>query len=206
MQVLSHQRGVSLTRALKPGNAAGHPTESGLVQRHERGFSLVELLITMAVALVLIMIAVPSFKSITLSNKLTTTANDVVAAINISRMEAIKRNASTQLCGNTGNGSGTLGAACQQVGEVYVLINGAAQPVRAGTSGISAPIVLTGNMIPVVFGGQGLGHLVGSTAPYTGPIADISTAAISSGNHRCIRMTAGSILAVTTSSAACPTS
>ena len=212
MQVLSRQRGVSLIEVRKPENVGGRSPARGSVgaaaRRHDRGFSLVELMITVTIAVVLIMIAVPSFKTITLSSKLTTTANDIVGAINIARMEAIKRNANTQLCGNTGNtsnSSDTLGLACTtQTGAVYVLINAAAVPVRDGTNGISAPIVLTGNMTPVRFGGQGLGHLVASTAPYSGRIADISTAAISTNNHRCIRMTAGSIITTTPSSAACP--
>lgn len=209
MQVLSRQRGVSLIEVRKPENVGGRSPGRGSVgaaaRRHDRGFSLVELMITVTIAVVLIMIAVPSFKTITLSSKLTTTANDIVGAINIARMEAIKRNANTQLCGNTSNGGDTLGLACTtQTGAVYVLINALAVPVRDGTTGISAPIVLTGNMTPVRFGGQGLGHLVASTAPYTGLIADISTAAISTNSHRCIRMTAGSIITTTPSSAACP--
>src|SRR3546814_9731655 len=69
MQVLSRQRGVSLIRMREPGNAGGCPSECGPMRRRERGFTLVELMITMAVALVLIMIAVPSFKNITLTNR-----------------------------------------------------------------------------------------------------------------------------------------
>lgn len=169
-----------------------------------RGFTLIELLITIAVAAILIMVAVPSFTNIIVSNKLTTTANDLVGSINLARMEAIKRNATTQVCANTSNGTDTLGTACTtQTGAVYVLTNGAASSVRAGTTGISTPIVLTGNMVPIRFGGQGLGHLVTSTAPYDGLIVDISTSAIKTNNHRCIRMTAGSILATTPSSVAC---
>ena len=209
MQVLSRQRGVSLIETRKPTNLGGRSPECGSVtvaaRRRERGFTLVELLITMAVALVLIMIAVPSFKSLTLSNKLNTTANDVVGAINIARMEAIKRNASTQLCGNASNGSDTLGTKCTEVGAVYALVNGTPTQVRAAPAGLAAPIVLTGGtMAAVRFGGQGLGHAVTGTAPLTGLIADISTSAMSTNNHRCINMTAGSIIAVTTASGACP--
>lgn len=172
-------------------------------RRLARGFTMVELIITVSVAAVLLAIAVPSFRNIILSNKLTTTANEVIAAINVARMEAIKSNAVTQFCGAASNGSDTLGAACKQPGEVYALINGAANAVRAGTPGINPPIVLT-SMTAVRFGGQGLGHPPASTAPYDGLIADISTSAMSTDNHRCVRMVAGSILATTTTSAACP--
>jgi type IV fimbrial biogenesis protein FimT len=206
MQVLSRQRDVSLIGVRRPGNAGGRPSAGGSVWRRERGFTLVELMITMAVALVLIMIAVPSFKNITLSNKLTTTANDLVGSINLARMEAIRRNASTQLCGDASNGSDALGIACVgQTGAVYAMAGGLATPLRAGVSGITTPIQLTGgNMAAIRFGGQGLGHAVNSSAPFTGLVADISTDAISTSNHRCINMTAGSIIATTTTTGACP--
>src|SRR3546814_19964627 len=68
MQVLSRQRGVSLIRMREPGNAGGCPSECGPMRRRERGFTLVELVINMAVAMVLIMRAVPSFTNITPTN------------------------------------------------------------------------------------------------------------------------------------------
>ena len=204
MQVWSRQRGVSFC----PRHA---PLARVAAARHDRGFTLVELMITLAVAVVLIMIAVPSFKTLTLSNKLTTTANDIVGALNIARMEAIKRNASTQLCSNsaTNNTSDTLGTACgTQIGAVYVLVGATATAtatqVGAGTVGITTPLALTGNMAAVRFDGRGMGHAPGITTPLTVLIADISTSAVSSNNHRCINLTAGSILVTTTTSLACP--
>lgn len=180
-----------------------------------RGFTMVELIITMVVAAVLVMIAVPSFRTITISNKLTTSANDIVGAVNLARIEAVKRNSSTQLCSDsaTSNSSDALGTACgtTNIGAVYALsgvaagATQAAVQVRAAVNGLAAPIVLTGNLVAIRFSSQGLGHLATDTTPYTGPIADVSTSSISTDNHRCIRITAGSILTVTKSSAACPT-
>lgn len=208
MQVVPRQRAVSLVEMRKPGNTGRCPSVCRPMQaasrRYARGFTLIELMITLAVALVLIMIAVPSFKNLILANRLTTTANDVVGAISIARMEAIKRNANTQLCGNTANGSAPLGTSCTPVGAVYVAINGAAVQVRAGTVGLAAPIALTGGAMQAIrFTGQGLGRAAAGTAPFTGLVADISTTAMSTNNHRCINMTAGSIIAVTTTSGAC---
>jgi type IV fimbrial biogenesis protein FimT len=98
MQLKSCQRGVSLIGVRRPGIACGRASARWPIRRSERGFTMVELLISIAVAAVLIVIAVPSFRNITLSNKLTTAANDVISAINVARMEAVKRNANTQLC------------------------------------------------------------------------------------------------------------
>jgi type IV fimbrial biogenesis protein FimT len=222
MQVLSRQRGVSLIEVRKSANTDTHSFECVSVatntSRHNpvaarrltRGFTLVELMITVTIAVVLIMIAVPSFKSIMLSNKLTTTANDLVLAINSARREAVKRNASTQLCSNSAsvNTSDTLGSACTtQTGAVYVLVGGSpatAATVLAGTPGIAMPIQLSGDVQALRFNGQGLAYSVGSTTPYGSTVADICTSQMSSNNHRKITMAAGSILATTTSSGACP--
>jgi type IV fimbrial biogenesis protein FimT len=206
MQVLSRQRGVSLIRVRRP-NSGGCPSAGGPVRRHERGFTLVELMITMTIALVLLMIAVPSFKNITLSNKLTTTANDLVNAINVARMEAVKRNTNTQLCSNSSgaNSSDTLGGACgTESGAVYALSGAAPSPVLAGTSGIASPLQLKGDIAALRFTAQGVARKVGTTAPYSDVVVDICTNQMSSNNHRVIRMTAGSILVTTTESGDCP--
>lgn len=213
MQVLSRQRGVSLIGAHTSRNVGGRSPECGpvrgAVRRRERGFTLVELLITMAVALVLIMIAVPSFKNLTLSNKLNTTANDIINAIHVARMEAIKRNSSTQLCSNSSsaNTSDTLGGACGiEVGAVYALNGSAPSQVLAGTSGITAPIQLNADMTALRFTAQGLARKAGTTAPYNDTVADICTSQMSLDNHRVITMAAGSILTTTTTSGSCPSS
>jgi type IV fimbrial biogenesis protein FimT len=57
------------------------------------GFTLVELVITVAVASVLLAMAVPSFNQMIISSRLTAQSNDMLAAINLARSEAIKRNA-----------------------------------------------------------------------------------------------------------------
>lgn len=177
------------------------------------GFTLIELMVTLAVAVVLIAVAVPSFRNITISNKLTTTANDVVGAINVARMEAIRLNANTQLCSNstTNNGTDALGVACTtQTGAVWGMVPAAttgtptATLLRVGTSGIAAPVALTGNMAAIRFGSNGLGHGVSASTPFDGLVADISSDALSANNHRCIRVAAGSIITTTPQTGACP--
>ncbi len=56
-----------------------------------KGFTLIELMVTIAVAGILAAIAVPSFKSTIQNNRLTTGANELVTALNLARSEAIKR-------------------------------------------------------------------------------------------------------------------
>jgi type IV fimbrial biogenesis protein FimT len=65
---------------------------------HGAGFTIIELMITVALASILLAVAVPSFTQMIVGNRLTTQTNDMVAAISLARSEAIKRNANVTLC------------------------------------------------------------------------------------------------------------
>lgn len=73
------------------------------------GFTLLELVITVAVLAIALGIAVPSFQGITNRNRLTSVANEVVAAMQLTRMEAIRRNQRVVMCPST-NGTTCSGA------------------------------------------------------------------------------------------------
>ena len=198
-------------RQQKALTATTVPRRSGRRAAHLRlrGFTLIELMITLAVAVILLVIAVPSFRTMTISNRLTTTANAVVAALNTARMVAIKRNAGTQLCSNnaTLNTTDTLGTACgTATGAVVTLIGSpaVASSVGAGTIGIVTPLQLSGDMAAVRFGSQGLGYVPNTTNVFTGTVVNICSNAISNNNHRVVALTAGSIIETTSSTGACP--
>ena len=122
-------------------------------------------------------------------------------------MEAIKRNSNTQLCSDSAanNTSDTLGTACgTAAGAVFGMAGATATQIQAATVGLGSPIKLNGAMTAVRFVGSGLGQAIGSTAPYTGLVADICTGQTAVNNHRLINMTTGSIIVTTTTSGACP--
>jgi type IV fimbrial biogenesis protein FimT len=63
-----------------------------------RGFTLVELLIIMAITVVLLGVAVPAYNDMTLSSRLRAHANELVAGAVLARSEAIKRNSVVRMC------------------------------------------------------------------------------------------------------------
>lgn len=59
--------------------------------KRAKGFTLIELMVTVAVAAVLLVIGVPSFVAFQRSSELTSAANSFVAALGAARGEAMKR-------------------------------------------------------------------------------------------------------------------
>ncbi|MDP2904117.1 MAG: GspH/FimT family pseudopilin [Methylovulum sp.] len=62
--------------------------------KHKSGFTLIELMVSISVAAVVLGIAIPNFAEIIASSRLTTSANELVAALNLARSEAVKRGVS----------------------------------------------------------------------------------------------------------------
>jgi type IV fimbrial biogenesis protein FimT len=95
------------------------------------GFTLVELMITIAVASIMLGIAVPSFRTMMISNRLTTQANDIVSAINLARSEAIKRNRSVSLC-RVQNGSDATCETSSGIWTDWIIATNTGDIVRRG--------------------------------------------------------------------------
>jgi type IV fimbrial biogenesis protein FimT len=64
----------------------------------QKGFTLVELLITMVVVSILLATGVPSFMQFIKNNRVTGQANSFVVSTHMARNEAVKRGISTILC------------------------------------------------------------------------------------------------------------
>ena len=75
------------------------------------GFTLIELMMVLAIAAILASVAVPSFRSIIQNTRLTTQANELAGTMNFGRSEAIKRGRRVTVCVSTDQATCTGGTA-----------------------------------------------------------------------------------------------
>lgn len=69
-----------------------------LNSQSNKGFTVIELLVTISVMAILLAVAVPSFWTFIQSNRVTAQANELVTALNYVRSEAINRGEIVSLC------------------------------------------------------------------------------------------------------------
>jgi len=80
------------------------------MQKHESAFTLIELMIAIAVAAVVLTIGVPGFGRVIERNQLSTNINGLVSTLHFARSEAIRRNKNITICHSND------GATCSGVG------------------------------------------------------------------------------------------
>lgn len=64
----------------------------------EKGFSLIELMVTLGVAAIVLSVGVPSFRSIIMDNRLVTQANQFVGSVNLARSAAVQYQRNATVC------------------------------------------------------------------------------------------------------------
>ncbi len=69
--------------------------------RNQSGFTMIELMVTLLIAVILTTIAIPSFRSMILDNRIVTASNRFLADANLARSEAIKRGTSVEIAPNS---------------------------------------------------------------------------------------------------------
>jgi len=100
----------------------------------QRGFTLYELMISLAVIGVILTIGVPSFTEFTQNSRLASTSNDMMSAFQVARSEAARAKTSITICASAN--SMTAGAICGGTFNdgwmVFIDLNGDVQRAGAG--------------------------------------------------------------------------
>lgn len=89
----------------------------------QAGFTLVELMVTVAIAAILLGVGVPSFRTLIENNRIAAASNDVVTALQYARSEAVKRGVFVDVCGTADQ------ATCVAAGATGSLVRTAAGEV-----------------------------------------------------------------------------
>lgn len=132
-----------------------------LPKRYSAGFSIIELMVTVAILGIIAAIAAPSYLTWIQNTKIRTAAESIQNGLQLARAEALKKNASVQFVLTDTNSSWRVGCVTQ-VGD----LNGdgledcpATITSRSSTDGSSGSINLTvtpGGATTIIFNGLGI--------------------------------------------------
>jgi len=89
-----------------------------------RGFTLVELMISLTILAILLGMAVPSFNNAVLGGKLSAFSSNLVASTQLARSEAIKRNEIVQVCASSNGTSCGVSSGGWEAGWIVRLADG----------------------------------------------------------------------------------
>jgi type IV fimbrial biogenesis protein FimT len=91
-----------------------------------RGFTIIELMVTLGVVAILIAVAVPSFSSMVKGNRLSTQVNMVMADIHLARSESVKRGVRVIMCRSASPNitTPTCGGTAQDWSTGYLVFTG----------------------------------------------------------------------------------
>lgn len=92
------------------------------------GFTLIELMITLALAAIILSAAVPSFRALVQNNRITAQVNEFITALSLARSEAVKRGVSVRVCTSVNGASCAGGGDWEQGLIVFSDINGNGTP------------------------------------------------------------------------------
>ena len=131
-----------------------------IANKQMNGFTLYELMITMAVAGIILSFGVPGFTSFIQNNRAATHTNDLVTALNLGRSEATRRGAPVVVCTSL---DGATCSASNDWSDGWVVRTSTGQVLRVWAARSGGAGVLTGNVSQIQF--QARGSLTAGIVP-----------------------------------------
>jgi type IV fimbrial biogenesis protein FimT len=106
-----------------------------------RGFTLLELMVTVSLAAIILGLGIPNLTQFIRNNRMTSAANDMLAAIHTARTEGVKRRAFTSFCFT--DDPGAAAPTCANAGRGWIVFVDDVDP--AATSANDANFVVDAN-------------------------------------------------------------
>lgn len=144
----------------------------------QKGFTLVEIMVTIAIAGILGAVAVPSFQGIIAGNRLVTLSNDLIADLAMARSEAARSGGRVTVCASS-DGLSCTGGTNWAVGRIvftdsptYGAVDGSgatADVILRKSAALPAgyTLVSSGFTGYIQYLGTGLSNLTGTTNTFT---------------------------------------
>ena len=101
--------------------------------KNQSGFTLVELMVVLSIAVFLITSAIPSFQSFIQNNRMSSTTHGFVTSLNLARSEAVKRGIQVTMCKTNNSSTCVSTGGWEQGWIVFVDNNGDGQRQTGGT-------------------------------------------------------------------------
>lgn len=123
------------------------------------GFSLVELMVAVAIMAILAGIAAPSFVSMIAQSRATSQTNDLIGAVQFARSEAIKRNQAVTVCRAASSEASVC--ASGSTWEHWIVVNSVGTVLRRASVPGGGTLKLSSTLTnaSVSFGGSGLANI-----------------------------------------------
>jgi type IV fimbrial biogenesis protein FimT len=171
-----------------------------MTTKHQSGFTLYELLITVLVIGVVLTLGIPSFSDFTRNSRITSTANDMHSSFQLARSEAARGKTPVTICAS--NNSMAAAAACGGTFDdgwiIFIDLNGDIQRAGAGENvlrrhpPVDTAINITTNAGAAYFGfaptGLGRGDVGGVPAVQTAVICDERGNQVAAGGNSAARV------------------